>query len=771
MSRSPAASGSPSPQEINALVHAAQTLAPAVFLPRAAQFGAAFAADFAAQDLLGALYARFGRFDLAESAFRSALTLRPEATETQFLLGVTLHELGRNAEACDVLARLPANAEALAYLGLSLERLKRFDEACAAFEAALARDPGNVRALNNHGACLMALRRYDEAEAALSRALSLAPHYADAVLNLTDVWIARGDARRALALLDEHLARDPGHSDFHAKRGDALRRSGAPAEALDAYARAIARAPRQAEFHAALGSALHAHGNPHEAVAHFERAVALDPDNARILTDYAMALDEAGERVRSIAMLERAQAIDPADEFIAAWLLGTRMQICDWTGLVGNEEQLCALGTGEQPVSPFGMLPLDADPARHLQRARTFAQKYAAIRPAPLAVPPARDGRIRVGYFSADFQQHATMLLLAGVLRRHDRARFEITAYSFGPPREDAVRAALRADVERFVDVRGMDSAAVVALARSHGLDIAVDLKGYTQHNRTDLFAHRLAPVQVSWLGYPGTCGTDFHDYLIGDTVVTPPGMQAHYTEQLLRLPSSYQCNDDTRPIADWAPTRAELGLPEDGFVFAAFNNLYKITPAIFAIWMRLLGAVPGAVLWLLRSNPDAEAHLRASAAAAGIDPARLVFAAHEPNPRHLARLAKADLFLDCYPCNAHTTASDALWAGLPLVTLKGETFPSRVAASLLEACDLPELVTGRAEDYETLALALARDPARLGAIRARLTGNRRTARLFDTRRFTRNLESAFTMIVRRSREGLPPDAVDVPDCGPSPEV
>lgn len=428
---------------------------------------------------------------------------------------------------------------------------------------------------------------------------------------------------------------------------------------------------------------------------------------------------------------------------------------------------LAALGTGDYAVTPFALINIENDPARQLERTRRFARKYAPIRPAPLAVAPAADGRIRVGYFSADFHDHATMLLIAGLFRHHDRTRFEITAYSFGPQRDDAMRRALVSSVERFVDVRDLSHDAVVAQAREHCLDIAVDLKGYTQNSRIELFAHRLAPVQINWLGFPGSLGTTFHDYVLGDGLVTPPEAQPHFSERLIRLPGSYQCNDNARPIADWVPTRTECGLPEDGFVFCCFNNLYKITPDMFAIWVRLLQAVPGAVLWLFHSNADGAANLRAAAKSAGLDPERLVFAEREPNPRHLARLARADLFLDTFPCNAHTTASDALWAGLPLLTLRGKTFASRVAASLLHAIDLPELMMETAADYEALALELAQDPERLAQIRARLAANRNTTALFDTARFTRNLETGFTIAFERGALGLPPADLDVPDCGP----
>jgi tetratricopeptide (TPR) repeat protein len=750
----------PTQAAIAALAQAARTLPREVFLVQAARFNAAYPNDFTAQDLLGALYASLGRFDLAEPAFGKALAARPGADETRLVHGVTLFELGRYEDACRCLAMLAGMAEAEMYLGLALQGLERFEDAVQHLQAAVRHEPGNVRALNNLGACFMALRRYDEAEGALQRALQLAPAYDEAVLNLADVWNARADQARSLALIDRHLARAPRNANLHAKRGDALFRNGMPAEAIRAYECALALAPDQADFHAALGKAWHGLGDLDAALACLERAIVLAPDSPVHRTDLGIALEEAGNRQEAIAALDRALALDPRDDFIRSRLYGCKMQACDWQGLAALLPNASEFGAGDHPVSPFALLTHEHDPAAQLKRARRFARKFEAIRAAPLAVPPAPDGRIRVGYFSADFHDHATMLLMSGLFRLHDRNRFAITAYSFGPPHEDTVRAALIRDVERFVDVYQVDNAAIIAQARCDGLDIAVDLKGYTRHNRTELFAHRLAPIQVNWLGYPGTCGTGFHDYLVGDSVTTPPEAQPHYTEQLIRLAGSYQCNDDTRPIANWRPSRAELNLPdrghEGGFVFCCFNNLYKITPEIFAIWIRLLHAVPGSVLWLLRSNRDAEHNLRTSAAKAGIDPARLIFAERENNPRHLARMALADLFLDTFPYNAHTTASDALWAGLPLITLMGETFPSRVAASLLENCGLPDLITRNEAEYEAAALALARAPNMLLGIRTRLA-SRANLSLFDTARFTRDIEGAWSAVHRRQLEGLPP--------------
>jgi predicted O-linked N-acetylglucosamine transferase (SPINDLY family) len=357
---------------------------------------------------------------------------------------------------------------------------------------------------------------------------------------------------------------------------------------------------------------------------------------------------------------------------------------------------------------------------------------------------------VRLGYFSADFHDHATMHLMAGLLREHDRARFEIHAYSYGRTPGGAQREALLGRVDHFADVADLSDRAVVELARGHGLDLAIDLKGYTRNGRSQLFAHRLAPVQVSYLGYPGTSGADFFDYLIADAVVVPDAELAHYSERVVRLPHSYQPNDDRRAIAPAQTTRARFGLPETGFVFCCFNQNYKIGPREWAIWMRLLQRVDGSVLWLLRSNKWAEANLRRAAKQAGVAPTRLVFAGRLHHAEHLERHRHADLFIDTFNVNAHTTASDALWAGLPVVTRPGRQFAARVAASLLTAIDLPELIAESDEAYETLILDLATDPARLAAIRAKLAANRLTAPLFDTVRYTRDFESALLEMVGR---------------------
>jgi predicted O-linked N-acetylglucosamine transferase (SPINDLY family) len=373
-----------------------------------------------------------------------------------------------------------------------------------------------------------------------------------------------------------------------------------------------------------------------------------------------------------------------------------------------------------------------------------------------------RHERIRIAYLSADFHLHATSQLMAELFERHDRERFEVSAWSFGPETGDAMRARLRAAFEIFHDVRDVSDDDVAARLRATGIDIAVDLKGYSKDGRPGIFARRVAPIQVNYLGYPGTTGADCMDYIIGDAEVIPEGHEAYYSEQVVRLPDSYQVNDTKRLIADRTPTRAEAGLPASGFVFCCFNNNYKITPEVFDVWMRLLKAVPGSVLWLLEDNAAASRNLRREAGARGVDAERLVFAGRVLPPAHLARQRLADLFLDTLPCNAHTTASDALWAGLPLLTCRGNAFAGRVAGSLLRAVGLPELITDDLGTYEALALRLATTPGELSALKARLSQNRLTHPLFDIDRYRRHLESAYVTMAEQHRQGKLPQAFSV---------
>jgi predicted O-linked N-acetylglucosamine transferase (SPINDLY family) len=640
-------------------------------------------------------------------------------------------------------------------------------ELALARAAELVREhPGVANLHNLIGVITAALGRGEEALAAYDRAVALHPGYADAWNNRGNALRRLGRMAEAVESFDRAVAQDPGFASAHFNRGSALQELGRPGDAVAAFDRSLALRPDHVASLRRRAAALFDLGRAHEALADYERLVALDPADADAHCAMGNCWRELQQPEPALASYERALRIRPDFAYALARKLSLASYVCDWPALASID--LTMLGLAGDPVPPFAMLLVDDDPERNLIRAQRWSEHMfgptAQPEPAGSRPPPEMPGaKIRIGYFSADFQAHATMVLMASLFERHDASRFEVHAFSYGPDADDAMRSRLRATVARFHDVRHLPDADVAALARGQGIDLAVDLKGYTLAGRPGIFAHRAAPVQIGFLGYPGTMGAGFIDYLIADPVLVPPGDERFYGEKLIRLPGSYQVNDDRREIADRSFARTELGLPDKAFVFCCFNNSYKITPAEFDLWMPLLARVPGSVLWLIRDNAFAEAALRREALARGVAPERLIFAERMPLPEHLARHGCADLFLDTFACNAHTTASDALWTGLPIVTLQGRGFPARVAGSLLHACGLPELVTGSAADYAALALRLATEPAALAAIRAKLAAQLPTAPLFDVAAFTKAIEEGYRLAFGRFAEGLGPEHIDVP--------
>ncbi len=681
----------------------------------------------------GALLA-LGRGDDALASYDRALALRRDRADLFYNRGTVLFALRRYEDALAnfdcALALDPKGADALYNRGNALAELKRPADALASYDRALALRPDDAATLFNRGNALVALQRPADAVASYDRALVLLPDNVEILYNrgnaLREIW--RLD--RALADCDRVLAQAPGHADALNNRGNVLVKLKRPAEAVAAY----------------------------------DRALALRPDYLDALSNRGVALWEAGRFADAARAF--AELVGRAPEFAYAVgnLLRCRLRCCDWMDLTQQVESVTtAVARGARAADPFDFIAISDSEAAQLKCARTYAADVYPPSPRPeVSSGHARHDRIRIAYLSADFHGHATAYLAARLFEQHDRSRFEVHAISFGPDTSDAMRERLLRAFDHFVDVRSMADREVSEMLRELKIDIAVDLKGFTTDCRTGIFAHRAAPIQVSFLGYPGTMGTDYIDYIIADERVIPAGHDAFYTEKVVRLPDTYQVNDPTRPIAERVPTRVEVGLPPAGFVFACFNNSWKITPRFFAIWMRLLDGVAGSVLWLLADNGDAVTNLRRAAQQRGIAPERLVFASRIGLADHLARHRRADLFLDTLPCNAHTTASDALWAGLPVLTCTGGAFAARVAGSLLHAAGLPELVVDNEHDYEALARRLAVESGLLSSLRQRLERGRASCALFDTERFRRHLEAAYVVMVDRHQRGEPPVAFSV---------
>lgn len=709
---------------------------------------------------------QLGGDDAAATALEKVTALQPGNADAWAMLAAQHDRRGRYPEAAAAYARAlefgPERPDWLSNLGAIYNDLRRYEDALACHERALAIEPGHAGTLSNKANSLHELRRYGEALAAHEHALALAPEYAQGWSNKAGTLHAMGRHDEALAAHERALALRPDYAEGWSNKANTLRVLRRYGEALAACEQALRLAPDAVDAITARARVLHDLRRFEEALQLYDRALALKPDHADGWAGRGVTLHELNRHQEAIAAFERALALQPGQPFTAGLLLHAQMKVCDWNGLQGRIAALFeSVRAGHRASTPFQVIALSESEALNRRAAEIWMRGHPS--PAiPAAAAPAKPAaRIRIGYFSADFHNHAAAHLTAELFERHDRERFEIIAFSYGPARDDAMRRRLVAAFDRFIDVSDRSDAAIAALARETGIDIAVDLKGHTEDSRLGIFSHRAAPVQVTYLGYPGTTAVEGMDYLIADLVVIPPENRPHFSETVAYLPGCYQINDSRRDIADTAFTRAELGLPAQGFVFCCFNNNYKITPAVFDRWMGILRAVDGGVLWLVGDNAEVPNNLRAEAEKRGVAGSRLLFAPRMDYPRHLARQRAADLFLDTWPYNAHTTASDALFAGLPVLTWPGATFPSRVAASLLQAVGLPELVADGPDAYEVLAIELATRPGRLQGLRERLRRNLAAAPLFDTARNTRHIEDLYLRMLQRQRAGLPPAVLE----------
>ena len=567
----------------------------------------------------------------------------------------------------------------------------------------------------------------------------------------------------ALESLQRSLEHEPLAVPTLVNHGIALLALHRHAEALDSFSRAAGLTPDDPEIHALRAKARVALRQFAAAVTDYTAALRLQPRHAQVRFDGAMVLMRLRRYREAISWLEKLAELDPRYPYAAGAAFFARAQLCDWRDYDSRRWSLLdAIARGEPAATPFHLLCATDVAQLHLQCARANTQARFPAGPAIHGgpAPSAKSSsRIRLGYVSGDLRNHAVAHLLVGVIEQHDRAQFEVSAISLQPATTDTPGTRIHAAFDRFHDVGSLTDAGIAALVRDLGIDILVDLAGYTDGHRLGIFAHRPAPVQVTWLGFAGTCGAPYIDYLLADSMVMPVGADNGYAEQLVRLPGCYLPNDDRRAIAV-VPTRKVAGLPEGAFVFCAFTNPYKINPAIFNVWMRVLAAVPGSILWLRSMGEDAAFNLRTAARARGIAAERLLFAPHVPAmPAHLARLALADLYLDTVPYNAHSTTCDALWSGVPVITCRGEGFAARVAASALTAAGLPELICADLAAYERCACELAGDPARLTQLRKRVAAARSSSSLFDTARFTRQLESAYATMWATARRGAAPAA------------
>ena len=716
---------------------------------------------------LGLLEAQMGHFERARPLIARSLELQPANKQVRENYATILVKAGRHDSAIQTcnegLRSDPTNACLLYVSATAFFKLRRLPESLRLFDKLLTVQPDHVVSINERGSVLAEMKEYDQALAAFQKAVTLNPKFADAHLNIGNLLGELERHEEAKSSFEKALELNPRLARAWSGLGNILRRRRAFDEALAVFAKALALEPDLAEAWLGRGNVytqLKQHDN---AFAAFDRAVSLEPNLAAAWLGRGNVYTQLTQHDNAFAAFDKALSLEPDIDYAESLRLHSKTHLCDWTELEAETARLLArVREGKEASSPFVLLPLPCTAADQLRCAERFMKDLPVYSPVWLGESYSHD-RIRIAYLSADFRNHPVAQLTAGLFEHHDKSRFEVTGISIGSADDSPLRRRLESAFEHFIDAADKTDADIARLIRDREIDIAVDLMGHTTHSRPDILAQRAAPIQVHYLGYAGTLGAHHIDYIVADSTVVREEHRRFFTEQVVWLPDSYFASDDRRAISPRMPTRRECGLPEAGFVFCSFNNPYKITPTMFQLWMRLLQATPNSILWLRQVGPIAMANLRREAERHGVSPQRLVFASRvAENADHLARQRQADLFLDTLPYNAHTTASDALWAGLPVLTCLGETFAGRVAASLLRAIGLPELVAESLKEYEALALKLAHDPALLVAIKAKLGRHREVYPLFDTARFTRHIEAAYVTMWERYQRGMPPEAFTV---------
>jgi predicted O-linked N-acetylglucosamine transferase (SPINDLY family) len=717
---------------------------------------------------------RLNRMDEALNAYDRAIALNPVHVEAHNNRGILLHDAGRHDEGLAsidyAIALKPDHASAHYNRATVLSRVGRQEEALASFDSALMAKPDYAEAHNNRGTLLRALGRLEEALLCYDRAVQLRPNDPAMVVNRGAGLHDLGRVEEALAHYEVALKYDSNNPHVWRARGNALYDLRRFPESLAAYDRALALNGEDAESHNVRGNTLRSLNRTDEALAAYDRAVTLSPTHAKAHHNRGILLENLGRYEDALIACDTALLHDVNDAEAMGQGFLIAAGLCDWRGLAARRETITGAVQAGLPVPPYAVLVMADDPALQAQAAENYTRSYYPVRKTMAKPPAARAGRSRrrVAYVSADFFAHATAHLAAGLFEAHDRDGFEIYGVSIGPSDGSAMRQRLEASFDRFIDAAAKPDHEVARLLAALDVDIAVDLKGHTRDGRPGIFAHRPAPIQISYLGYPGTMGAPYIDYIMADETVIPPGAESFYRERVVRLPDSYQVNDSRRRIAETNLTRADFGLPESrsdggGFVFCSFNNPHKLNPETFDAWLDILRAVPDSVLWIYVAHARARDNLRDRAADGGVAKERLVFADFENDAaRHLARLKLADLVLDSQPYNAHTTASDALWAGVPILTWEGQSFPARVAASVLRADDAADLITASRADYIARAKALASDSATLHRWKDELAARRKTSALFDTSRTARHIEAAYRTMWDRHLRGLPPEGFAV---------
>jgi protein O-GlcNAc transferase len=649
--------------------------------------------------------------------------------------------------------------------GASNAALGKLSQAISCYEKILKIDPNSTVAYFNIAVIYDTLNSPEKSVENYKKAIENQSDNADAYNNMGSAYIKLGYIKEAADAYKNVIKIRPEHAYAYNNLGNVLMLQQSHNKAIRSFKQAIFFDENYADAYNNLGDAYLNINEIKNAHKSYEKALLIDPYHVKALHNVGFLHAENKEHEKAINAFQKALDIEPNDELAMAYKLFQQRQICKWEKLENNNLKISNLGINETKISPLILMPLEDSPERHLQRATNWVKNFHHSNHKPkIRCHKDNSKHIRVGYISTDFKNHPVAHLIAKVLETHSKDHFKVYGYSIGPIKNDAMRKRLIKAFDFFEDVSNMNDKDVANKVQNDEIDILIDLNGHTSDCRPGIFELRPSKIQINYLGYPGSMGAKYIDYIIADQNLIPKDYQRFYSEKPIYLPHHYQAQDDGLEIAAKIPTRLSLGLPEKGFIFCAINNTYKISSIEFDIWMRLLQKIDGSVLWLYESNKFVKDNLRKEASVRGIAPNRLIFAKRIPHDKYLAQLRQADLYLDTFNYNAGATASNALWAGLPVLTKQGKSYTARMASSLLKSLGMNELITTNELDYEKLALDLAQNTDKIAYIKQKLIKNRKSMPLFNTELFTRHLEDGYKRAYQKSLNGEKPDTIIVPE-------
>ena len=707
-------------------------------------------------------------FDEAKNICEEILEIEPKNFDVLHLYGIISFQTKNYDLSAELISKAikinSNNAEAYNNLGIAFKKLNKFDSALESWNQAIKINPNFFEAYNNRGLIFVELKRLDDALESWNKAVEINPNFAEAYNNQGNVLSRMKKFNEALSSYNNAIKINPNFAEAYNNRANILKEFKKFNEALEDCYKSITISPDNAKAYYNRAIVQKELKQLDMAIESSNLAIKYNPNYAEAYKNKGHIFAELKNYEKAVESFSQAFKINPNLDNLLGSLIHTKLCIIEWKSFDKDLEELTDKILKKNRVcTPFQSLMFFDSPELQSITAQTYVkEKYSDKNDLITVLDKQPDKKIRIGYYSADFRNHAMSFLLANLYELHDKSKFELIAFSFGPEKKDEMYYRISAAFDQFINVRLKSDDDVIKLSRELKIDIAVDLMAFTQYHRFGIFTKRCAPIQVNYLGYPGTSGAKCFDYIIADKTIIPEKNQKYYSEKIVYMPDTYQVNDSTKKISDKVFTREELGLPKEGFVFCCFNQSSKLNPEIFDIWMNLLKSINNSVLWILPQNETAIKNLQNEAALRNVNPKRIIFAQRMKMSDHLARHKAADLFIDTFPYTAHTTASDALWAGLPVLTRIGESFASRVAASLLNAIELPELVTYTKKEYENKAIELANNPNTLKEIKNKLNKNRHTKPLFNTKLFTNNLEMAYLKIYEKYVDNKKPDNIEI---------